>query len=150
MGNSEIIRTDVRCNISFIVYTESLANEKEIEKAIRSKLRNGYNHVVICGIVTIKKITSRAYKVSFVENNELDTTIDEIEDIIRLMTKNIHPQIRKIDSLSVVSWTKEDLMKLYPVRYCKECNSEMIIRDGFKGKFYGCTNFPNCRYSENI
>jgi restriction system protein len=31
---------------------------------------------------------------------------------------------------------------------CKECGSELLIRKGTKGIFYGCSNFPRCRYTE--
>jgi len=28
---------------------------------------------------------------------------------------------------------------------CPRCNSEMVLRNGRKGQFYGCTTFPRCR-----
>lgn len=33
---------------------------------------------------------------------------------------------------------------------CPRCNSRMILRNGRKGKFYGCSRFPYCRGTRNI
>lgn len=32
---------------------------------------------------------------------------------------------------------------------CPKCNSEMLIKNGRYGQFWGCTGYPNCRYTEN-
>lgn len=34
-------------------------------------------------------------------------------------------------------------------RVCPWCNSPLKLKDGRYGKFYGCTSFPKCRYTEN-
>lgn len=36
------------------------------------------------------------------------------------------------------------------LKSCPKCGSKLIIRTGIRGKFIGCSNFPNCRYTENI
>ena len=33
---------------------------------------------------------------------------------------------------------------------CPRCNSRMILRNGRRGKFYGCSRFPYCRGTRNI
>lgn len=33
---------------------------------------------------------------------------------------------------------------------CPRCNAKMILRNGRKGKFYGCSRFPYCRGTRNI
>lgn len=35
-------------------------------------------------------------------------------------------------------------------RLCPECQSPLIIRMGRYGKFYGCSNFPKCRFTEPL
>ena len=35
-------------------------------------------------------------------------------------------------------------------RTCKKCQGELILRDGKNGKFYGCSNFPKCKYTESL
>ncbi|MGN0416675.1 topoisomerase DNA-binding C4 zinc finger domain-containing protein [Anaerostipes faecalis] len=35
------------------------------------------------------------------------------------------------------------------MKKCPKCNCEMVIKSGQYGQFWGCTGFPNCRYTEN-
>ena len=32
---------------------------------------------------------------------------------------------------------------------CPECGSKVIVKNGKYGEFYGCTNFPKCRFTAN-
>lgn len=32
-------------------------------------------------------------------------------------------------------------------RACSRCGSKMVVRTGPRGKFYGCTSYPKCRYT---
>ena len=34
-------------------------------------------------------------------------------------------------------------------RFCPKCGSELKLRSGRFGNFWGCTGYPNCRYTEN-
>ena len=54
-----------------------------------------------------------------------------------------------------VGWKKQDAFvkvsqKIKPVEYCKWCGSELVLRKGPKGNFYGCSRFPKCRYTKNV
>lgn len=35
------------------------------------------------------------------------------------------------------------------VLYCPRCKGELVKREGRYGSFYGCSNFPSCRYTRN-
>lgn len=30
---------------------------------------------------------------------------------------------------------------------CPECETKLVLRNGKYGEFYGCKNFPKCRYT---
>lgn len=36
------------------------------------------------------------------------------------------------------------------IKLCKECGSEMILRNSHRGIFYGCRNFPKCMNTINV
>lgn len=38
----------------------------------------------------------------------------------------------------------------YNLVRCEECAGEMVLREGSYGLFYGCTNFPDCRYTKKV
>ncbi len=47
----------------------------------------------------------------------------------------------------------EEMAKLQEaeaVPVCPKCGGELIRRKGRYGEFYGCGNFPRCRYTQNI
>jgi hypothetical protein len=33
---------------------------------------------------------------------------------------------------------------------CPKCNGNLIVKEGKYGRFYGCSNYPNCRYTRRI
>ena len=44
--------------------------------------------------------------------------------------------------------SKQDVSPLNTV--CPKCNGKLILKTGRYGKFYGCSNYPACRYTENV
>jgi len=45
--------------------------------------------------------------------------------------------------------SKKDLIEKTE-KICPQCGSKMIIRLGKFGRFYACSNFPKCKYTENL
>ena len=33
---------------------------------------------------------------------------------------------------------------------CPECGSKLVEKDGRYGKFYGCSNYPKCKFTKNL
>lgn len=42
---------------------------------------------------------------------------------------------------------KDDLIKN---EICPRCNGKLVKREGKNGQFYGCSNYPNCKFTKNI
>ena len=34
--------------------------------------------------------------------------------------------------------------------YCPRCNGRLVLRKGRYGDFYGCSNYPDCKYTKKI
>ena len=43
----------------------------------------------------------------------------------------------------------EKVSEIKESRICAKCGAPMVLRYGKNGQFYGCTNFPKCKYTEN-
>lgn len=62
-------------------------------------------------------------------------------DIGEVFAKSLYPTIIKIEeSMHIDKDTWKSSKK------CPQCSSMLIIRNSSKGKFYGCYNYPNCKY----
>ena len=44
---------------------------------------------------------------------------------------------------------KEKIETMEKQKICPYCKSELVLRNGKNGKFYGCSKFPKCRYTVN-
>lgn len=44
---------------------------------------------------------------------------------------------------------KQSLTERKEQKLCPYCNCDLILRTGKNGEFYGCKNFPKCRYTRN-
>lgn len=42
------------------------------------------------------------------------------------------------------------LQETMPLNLCPKCGGELVERSGKFGRFWGCSNFPDCRYTKNI
>ena len=45
---------------------------------------------------------------------------------------------------------KKDLIEVVQDKNCPECQAPVVIRFGRYGKFYACSKFPECRYTEPL
>jgi len=45
--------------------------------------------------------------------------------------------------------TLQKIKKKDKTKVCPECGSEMVLREGKFGKFYGCTDYPECKHTED-
>lgn len=62
-----------------------------------------------------------------------------IKSFYQPFSKNLEDKYQSVE--------KKDLTEKTD-RLCPECQSPLIIRMGRYGKFYGCSNFPKCRFTE--
>lgn len=60
--------------------------------------------------------------------------------------EHIGKEARKEHKQNVIAY-KENLEEMKRQKICPYCKSELVLRNGKNGKFYGCKNFPKCRYT---
>ena len=74
----------------------------------------------------------------------------QMEHIVTLISENIindkDIEQKHINNIYQRKYeTKEKINSLI----CPKCNGSLVIRNGSYGKFYGCSNYPNCRFTTN-
>lgn len=76
----------------------------------------------------------------------------DLAEHFRFSTKGAH---RALNDCIMNQKCYEAMAKLQPKRdplpklICPRCKGELVRREGRYGSFYGCSNFPSCRYTRN-
>lgn len=57
--------------------------------------------------------------------------------------------LSQVQGREIVEEISEENKRTSLDKVCPRCGNNLMLRTGSKGKFYGCTSFPKCRYTEN-
>jgi hypothetical protein len=76
---------------------------------------------------------------------------DEIKDISeRILALNVASQNLRVDHVETIrEYVREDNRKISQ-GICPKCSGQLVRRGGKYGSFYGCSNYPKCRYTKKI
>ncbi len=74
-----------------------------------------------------------------------DAKKQEIFDFIQ-NNQHIGKEKRAEHKKNVIAY-KENLEEMKKQKICPYCKKELVLRKGKNGEFYGCSNFPKCRYT---
>lgn len=106
--------------------------------------KEDYLDTAICG--SLPTMEKAIYKIA---ENKPDVFDDakkqEIFDYIK-NNQHIGKEARKEHKQNVIAY-KESLEEIRKQKICPYCKSKLVLRNGKNGKFYGCKNFPKCRYT---
>lgn len=64
--------------------------------------------------------------------------------------------IELIDGYQLMEYIRQAKIEEVPesskptIRVCPSCRSELVLRRGKNGQFYGCSSYPKCRHTENL
>ncbi len=117
-----------------------------------------YSIIVFTGDATLKNIISTTPVIythellrTIIKNKKPYLTIENTKKIaseLKLMAKkqNIKQSTHKKNIQKNLNHRNALSQKLI----CPNCGAKLILRTGKYGKFYGCSNYPKCRYTKNI
>ena len=74
-------------------------------------------------------------------DNGVSYTIEQMDEIYN---KLLSASVKMSDKQHVknIKKTQEELQQ----GICPRCGGKLVERDGKYGKFFGCSNFPNCKF----
>ena len=112
--------------------------------------------VVFSGNATLKSIES---SIPVIYSNKLNSTIRKlsfekclsIDELNKIQTKLESSELkernaRKEHIKNIKQNVREKKIKMANL-ICPRCNGELKLRNGRNGKFYGCSNYPRCRFT---
>jgi len=83
------------------------------------------------------------YKVTYL-------TDEEVLDIrAKLMLQNVREEVKNSEHVKNVHENVERIRQSVNAGICPRCGGNMVWREGRYGSFYGCSNYPNCKYTVN-
>lgn len=83
--------------------------------------------------------------------NRIATSTDtlsnaEIENIVGALTQNHATEISKREHIKSIHETQRQIAR----NICPRCNATLVLRKGKYGDFYGCSNYPKCKFTKDI
>ncbi len=111
--------------------------------------------VVFTGKAIINKVNSRN-KVIY-DHNLLHTiksytttylTDSEVKDIVnRIIAYDYREVVSDREHVHNIKNKQKDTYNKLASGICPRCGGQLVLRNGKYGSFYGCSNYPNCKYT---
>jgi hypothetical protein len=129
-------------------------------KEVLSDFKNVKYHpiVVFAGSAELKNIEStmpviyanQLYKFLTDKSRNPYLSIEQVENVADGLSKIIRQErkAKRKHIRQVKHHVKEQKLKR-KLLICPRCNGNLVLRDGRYGKFYSCSNYPKCKYSQN-
>lgn len=92
-------------------------------------------------VMTNNYFTQNAYELALKNNIELCNRNKLIEIMQNSNLKDVALSLQNNKPIDV---------NIPQHQSCPRCGGNLVIRNGKKGMFLGCSNFPNCRFTRNI
>ena len=105
-----------------------------------SHVRSQYH--VVCGDELLSTILS--YKTVYLNESEAN----RIHDL--LFQLNVRDSVTSDEHILNIEIAKEIKNSRISQSICPQCGGRLILREGKYGTFYGCSNYPKCRYTYTL
>lgn len=130
-------------------------------KALEQALDLHYSRFIPIVVFSRRAKLNVETKQTLIYTDELLETIVEYQQPL-LTTNEINSIAQKIDELTITSRENKkehvDNIRRTAIEcerkinsgICPKCNGRLVLRTGKYGKFYGCSNYPTCRFTKQI
>ena len=120
------------------------------------KLNNNKFIPIVCIPSTANiKVNSKSHVLHIYELNKTilsykETILDNYNEIYKAINSlNIMDKNKRKEHIKYAKEVKNN-KTINENNCCPKCGGRLILREGKYGKFYGCSNFPKCRYTKKI
>lgn len=143
-------RNPIKQNWAHIYFLKNiLQNHKQIKY---------YSIIVFVGEAELKNVFSTIpviYKyellASIKENKAINLSIDQVGNIVDQVNEfKINEKEGKKKHKNYVKKNIKDRKRNVRSFICPNCKGKLVVRNGPYGKFYGCSNFPECKFLKKI
>lgn len=88
---------------------------------------------------------------SYIKRKEKILSMEKINEIYKTLneSKITNKEVIKDHNYNVQKYVEYN-NKVATVGKCPRCSGNLVERNGKNGRFYGCSNYPKCRYTKNL
>lgn len=127
LAKKEGITHYIQCK-KFISSKVSVGDVRDFYGALADRLADGKGIFITTNVFTTEaELFAKDKPIELIDGNALVRLIAEV-------AKDVSKKI-------------EDDNKNF---ICPECGGELVLRKGRRGEFYGCSNYPKCRYTRDV
>lgn len=65
----------------------------------------------------------------------------------RLATRNVREKVSNIEHVQNIKKSAKEAERKIQAGICPKCGGQLVQRHGAYGSFWGCSNYPNCKYT---
>ncbi len=109
----------------------------------RAKLKNVYSKIPVVYKHKLLK-TIKQEKTPYLSFEDIDVISNKIREFI------VTDKKRKIEHKRYVKRNIKRRKKNLNSLVCPYCGGNLVIRKGKYGRFYGCSNYPKCKFSKKL
>ncbi len=97
-------------------------------------------------VATVKRINEEIAGILVMDKNDRKRLKAEHRQSIRKVKAVKQATRPQTNSTKNRSWQDDSVLHTA----CPKCNGKLTLKTGRYGKFYGCSHYPSCRYTENV
>ncbi len=127
-----------------------------VKKILKDTTNQIFSIVVFCArcklkVKTFSPVIYHTEVEKFITNNPKVLEKEKIEEINKIITENkiVNEETIKDHNYNVKKYVEYKNQKAEK-GICPRCGGKLLMRNSKSGQFYGCSNFPKCRYTKSI
>lgn len=100
-------------------------------------------------IETKRKVIYQSELLSVIKNYTTTyLTYDDVQDVLSsIQNGNMRETVNNRQHIMNIKRAKDEVEGKIASRICPKCGGNLVERSGKYGKFFGCSNYPNCTYT---
>ncbi len=130
----------IKQNRSHIYHLSKVLDGKYKINSVIVMVKNNAGRIDVPYVVNLNDLKS--YLSNF--NDGTHYTTAEMDSIYQTLLAASREDITRREHISNIHETKNSIHN----NICPRCGSDLILREGKYGSFYGCSNYPNCKFTK--
>ena len=132
----------IRQNRSHIYHINKILGGKYKINSVIVMVQNNAGRINVPYVVNLNDLKS--YLSSFYDGTQY--SISEIDYIYQALLSASQCNITNREHIENIRNTQNEIQN----NICPRCKGELILKEGKYGNFYGCSNYPNCKFTKKL